>query len=801
MDSAVLLNKLLKSIDESPRVFNRDYRNVQKTTEISNSIIYNGKNNSIIVYLICELVNSNLLVYEKIKNMLKKYIDFELFIVQNNYNDDEYLYDELNDKLDEIAIDDDDYNQKKPQSVYKSRLIIDHGLMSVYKIFTLIKIYYLSKVNNDKMISDVERLMNMLYEKISTIFKISDWVGYINPWELIFIELLHSTLLNEIPHEFHNDFVKNKTTMTKYFNIAIDKLSMMNMSDKSIQMLISTIPISMNSLLIPIMYMNKTDFTDDLRFNNKDFYYRFVSSMSKFFCITNPIYNKKTSTSIGLIGDDNEIDIVNSLLFFTKMYEFNDEIICNVNVCNNIVYVVNKINAFCTLKNQFGLKYELMSKSIHSCHVDSASYLYLFVVLYSKLKIMSLTAHNKMTYAKVDIYANDPINWKAWKDSKNASNNINEKKNKKTCEIMTCKCKEMNKYSDDDTNVLESIFEKKMTIDGLILLGKSYDCVNRKMLKGHDLLRLAKIIDPMIKLNSMIGFEDIKKQIIDVIMYYITNKTRDDDVLNVRIYGGPGTGKTLLAKIIAKIYIGLGITKNSIIIKAHRSDFIGANVGETSIKTQNIIDKAKGGVLIIDELCGLGNNRYAFSKEYIDTLTYNLCDDDVDVICIATGNDKDIDDNMFKQNKRLKNKFPFTFKIDAYNTMKMLELLKKKAHDEGWMINEDDDKLYNYIDSVNDKFDACMRNIKIFFLKLKIICNSTTQRSDSVEQKISEINECKSIESMGSFILPTIVITDIPNEENKNNMISIINEPKKNNNIITISLLEEVVMAMTYVYE
>ena len=133
-------------------------------------------------------------------------------------------------------------------------------------------------------------------------------------------------------------------------------------------------------------------------------------------------------------------------------------------------------------------------------------------------------------------------------------------------------------------------------------------------------------------LNSMIGLTTLKESIIDQIIYYIQDFHKigntSKDFMHTVIYGPPGTGKTEIAKIIGAIFSKLGILKNKFFKKVTRADMIAGYLGQTAIKTKNLINECIGGVLFIDEAYALGNTEKgdSFSKECIDTLCEALSD-------------------------------------------------------------------------------------------------------------------------------------------------------------------------------
>ena len=139
---------------------------------------------------------------------------------------------------------------------------------------------------------------------------------------------------------------------------------------------------------------------------------------------------------------------------------------------------------------------------------------------------------------------------------------------------------------------------------------------------------LFELIEPLEKLQKIIGMNDIKNIILDLILTSMQNLYDPNTLFHTIITGPPGVGKTMLAKILGEIYLRLGILKNDeyIFKTAKRSDLVGKYLGHTAIKTQELIDSCTGGVLFIDEVYSLGNEdkKDSFSKECIDTLNLNL---------------------------------------------------------------------------------------------------------------------------------------------------------------------------------
>ena len=174
--------------------------------------------------------------------------------------------------------------------------------------------------------------------------------------------------------------------------------------------------------------------------------------------------------------------------------------------------------------------------------------------------------------------------------------------------------------------------------------------------------------------------------------------TKDDvtsDMFHTVIYGPPGVGKTVFAKLLARLFLNLGVTQNDTFRVARRSDLVGEYVGHTATKTQKVIDEAMGGVLFIDEVYALGNGGStsgvgdgrvdSFSNECINTLNQNLTERKGEFICIVAGYKKETEKYFFDLNPGLKRRFSFYYNIDAYSWEELTRILMYKIGKlDGW---------------------------------------------------------------------------------------------------------------------
>jgi SpoVK/Ycf46/Vps4 family AAA+-type ATPase len=275
----------------------------------------------------------------------------------------------------------------------------------------------------------------------------------------------------------------------------------------------------------------------------------------------------------------------------------------------------------------------------------------------------------------------------------------------------------------DDTKFeLVNIEVEIKHIEDILLLIEKYK-IEPTIKYNINMQILHNIKEPLIELNNMIGMKEIKINIVDQILYFIQglhkNNKNSTDFMHTVIYGPPGTGKTEVAKIMGKIYSKIGVLSKGTFKKVTRNDLIAGFLGQTAIKTKDVIKDAIGGVLFIDEAYSLGNDekKDSFSKECIDTLCESLSDNKDDLMVIIAGYERELNECFFNYNKGLESRFVWRFNIDNYSAEDLYNIFIKKVNDIEWTIN---------IDSINAGwFKKNMNHLTFFGRNIETVLAKT----------------------------------------------------------------------------
>lgn len=198
------------------------------------------------------------------------------------------------------------------------------------------------------------------------------------------------------------------------------------------------------------------------------------------------------------------------------------------------------------------------------------------------------------------------------------------------------------------------------------------------------------------ELNEYIGLDTVKKEVESLINLVTVQKMRKENGLPVNdlslhmvFSGNPGTGKTMVARLMARIYKSLGILSKGHLVEVDRSGLVAGYVGQTAIKTGEAIQKAMGGVLFIDEAYALtnrGGNDYG--QEAVDTLLKAMEDHRDDLIVIVAGY-TELMEEFVHSNPGLESRFNRFLNFPDYTVQEMMDIFDMRCRKSGYELAED----------------------------------------------------------------------------------------------------------------
>lgn len=198
------------------------------------------------------------------------------------------------------------------------------------------------------------------------------------------------------------------------------------------------------------------------------------------------------------------------------------------------------------------------------------------------------------------------------------------------------------------------------------------------------------------ELEGYIGLETVKKEVDSLINLVTIQKLRKENGLPVNdlslhmvFSGNPGTGKTMIARLMARIYKSLGILSKGHLVEVDRSGLVAGYVGQTAIKTSEVIEKAKGGVLFIDEAYALTNRGGTdYGQEAVDTLLKAMEDNRDDLIVIVAGY-IELMEEFVHSNPGLESRFNRFLHFPDYTVDEMMAIFDMRCSQNSYTLSED----------------------------------------------------------------------------------------------------------------
>ena len=202
------------------------------------------------------------------------------------------------------------------------------------------------------------------------------------------------------------------------------------------------------------------------------------------------------------------------------------------------------------------------------------------------------------------------------------------------------------------------------------------------------------------------------------------------------LYGPPGTGKTEVAKIIGAIFSKIGVLSKTTFKKVTRADLIAGYLGQTALKTKQVIEESLGGVLFIDEAYALGNSekKDSFAKECIDTLCEALSNYKDNLMVIIAGYEDELNKCFFNFNPGLESRFIWKYKTEEYSSEELLKIFFKKVKEADWHIKDSEINKDWFKKNIKN-FKYYGRSMEILFTKTKIAHSRRVFSKNKSERK------------------------------------------------------------------
>ncbi|MCD8914294.1 AAA family ATPase [Staphylococcus simulans] len=198
------------------------------------------------------------------------------------------------------------------------------------------------------------------------------------------------------------------------------------------------------------------------------------------------------------------------------------------------------------------------------------------------------------------------------------------------------------------------------------------------------------------RLNQLIGIQSVKDEVDEYIAVAQMNKMRQakglkssSSTLHALYLGNPGTGKTTVARIVGELLYEKGIISSNNFIEVSRSDLVGAYIGHTAKQTREVLEKALGGVLFIDEAYTLAKGgEKDFGREAIDEILKFMEDHRSDIVIIFAGYNADME-RFLEMNEGLKSRIPNTFQFEDYTDDELVQIGLMILHNDNYKVDKE----------------------------------------------------------------------------------------------------------------
>jgi stage V sporulation protein K len=200
--------------------------------------------------------------------------------------------------------------------------------------------------------------------------------------------------------------------------------------------------------------------------------------------------------------------------------------------------------------------------------------------------------------------------------------------------------------------------------------------------------------DSFLELERLIGLQEVKRTLAEVTAYALIQGKRkqqqlkaDPTALHMIFKGNPGTGKTTVARILARIFNDIGILSRGHLVEVERADLVGEYIGHTAQKTKEIVKKALGGIIFIDEAYTLAQGgEKDFGREAVATLVKAMEDNRDNLIVILAGYSTEME-RFQRSNPGLRSRFPIHIHFEDYESDELFQIALQMYADKDYVLS------------------------------------------------------------------------------------------------------------------
>lgn len=223
--------------------------------------------------------------------------------------------------------------------------------------------------------------------------------------------------------------------------------------------------------------------------------------------------------------------------------------------------------------------------------------------------------------------------------------------------------------------------------------------------------------DPLHELNGLIGLREVKTRVRELMAYVSLQQQRQKAGLaaqpvctHMAFSGPPGTGKTTVARVIGGLLMQIGVLEKGHFIEAAREDLVGRYIGHTAAKTAELVERAQGGVLFIDECYTLNGSGRDYGQEAVATLVKKMEDTRSNFTVIFGGYGDEMRE-FISMNPGLKSRIQFHIEFKDYSPGELLDIFRKLCQDEQYELSDQAEKeLRSLLQTLYDRRDYSFAN-------------------------------------------------------------------------------------------